>query len=84
MNSKDGGPAFPLLYPEEQGGGADKGMTLRDYFAIQALSRTTIKVETSIKRNLEDTLELTRESSPLLAEMAYIVADAMLAERDKE
>lgn len=65
-NNKDGGPAFPLsgYSPHEQ-----FGMTLRDWFAGQALSR---RRSDGIAINLAD----------LYAKEAYLIADAMLKARD--
>lgn len=63
----DGGPAFP----EVCGGSIIPGMTLRDYFAGQALAGMMANAESwSV-------------SSEKLAGYAYSAADAMLAERDK-
>ena len=58
---KDGGPAFPIIYCSE-------GVTLRDWFAGQALSRATIGAG---------------GSAPAIAARAYFIADAMLAARNK-
>ena len=68
----DGGPAFPLNNNERH------GMSLRDYFAAQALvgviaARTTLSVE-----NIND--DINQES---IAEECYEIADAMLVERER-
>ena len=63
--NKDGGQAFP-----QQRGDLDSGMTLRDYFAGQALS--------SQKFNYLD--DIHRE---MLSRQCYALADAMIAERSK-
>ena len=84
---KDGGPAFPVkggmffMAPpgtEEQYALLKKGvetgysgMSMRDWFAGQALSRMIVQGEGS----LVDTMT---------AIWAYGMADAMIAERDKE
>jgi len=76
---KDGGPAFPSepTYGGVQEGSAFPGMSLRDYFAGQALAgllampREPLKVPT-----LDAGLEV-------FALSAYRMADAMLAEREK-
>ena len=64
MSKQDGGPAFPLknlgLYP---------GLTIRDYFAGQALAGMLANTD------------IDKPPGPL-AEDAYMLADAMLAERD--
>lgn len=71
----DGGPAFPKTTGETQGGyGYVKsagGMTLRDYFAGQALAGF-----------LADSKVVDTPSE--MARGAYKMADAMLAEREKE
>ena len=61
----DGGPAFPV--------GLLPGMSLRDYFAGQALA----SMDT-------DGYTLTGIHRLALARRAYDIADAMLAERVKE
>ena len=67
MKINDGGPAFPRdsenLYYE--------GMSLRDWFAGQALFKHYI--EPSVRINEKD-----------IAEQCYKQADAMLKEREKE
>lgn len=74
---KDGGPAFPQLqqYRDPIGGAihtaSEGGMTLRDWFAGQALAGNC-----GYPTN-EGTVV-----AALVSE-AYAIADAMLAERDK-
>jgi len=63
---KNGGSAFPGSYKD----GNARGMTLRDYFAGQALAGICAA-------RGEGTHEF-------LAEWAYGIAEAMLAEREKE
>lgn len=73
MTTDDGGSAFPS--PEQRdadGNGifaAEYGMSLRDWFAGQALAMSA-----SSYVNLPD-------SAALLAKRSYMVADAMLAAR---
>jgi hypothetical protein len=71
---KDGGPAFPRpaseAYPKY---GQQDGMTLRDWFAGQALAGILINYTTQ-KFGVKDSD---------VAQHAYIFADAMLAERAK-
>ena len=62
MAKPDGGPAFP----QDEFGGV-KGMSLRDYFAGQALTRATSNGWPAKE----------------IASWAYEIADAMLAEREK-
>ena len=87
MNKNDGGQAFPLqeqMQPACDGWNAwlssgQKGMSLRDYFAGQALSE-------SIRHELELRIEKISPGEFRYAEVAraaYVVADAMLAERMK-
>ena len=64
----NGGPAFPCT---DAKGFTSEGMSLRDYFAGQALAGM-----------LAD--ETKQGSRGNYAEDAYDIADAMLAEREKE
>jgi hypothetical protein len=66
MAKTDGGPAFP----EARGGGVTPGMTLRDYFAGQAIAgfMPGAAVDDSYVRQF--------------ARRAYQVADAMIEARD--
>lgn len=61
-------PAFPLSNPHS---GRDMGMTLRDYFAGQALAGSCALPD---MRTVKDSI---------IAEAAYSLADAMLKERSK-
>lgn len=61
-SDKDGGPAFS--YPDDM----QRGMSLRDWFAGQALSR---RRSDGVAINLAD----------LYAKEAYLIADAMLKAR---
>lgn len=65
---KDGGPAFAHGNPEQ---GGDPGMTLRDWFAGQALAGL-----------MAAEWYITEPEGA--AEQAYKHADALLAEREKE
>jgi len=68
----DNPQAFPCL--DSSGYGLsmhDPGMTLRDWFAGQALAGIT----TNIKANTE--------AYPIVAQVAYRLSDAMLSERAK-
>lgn len=64
----DGGNAFPSIDGE---GTVFFGMSLRDYFAGQALAGM-------------QTDGFTTPLMPSIAKRAYVIADAMLAERQKE
>lgn len=81
MNKETGGPAFPFdqLNPHsEQGRALDwqsEGMTLRDYFAARAMAAFAADA----KRG-PDTVYM---NYGIAAREAYLIADAMLAERAK-
>jgi hypothetical protein len=64
---KDGGPAFPQFDDTDR---RDRGMSLRDWFAGQALANPRTFFEENSHATPED-----------VALQAYAVADAMLAER---
>lgn len=81
MSKDDGGPAYPArAVPLTDFGGNDvtSGMSLRDYFAGQALAGI-ISSPSIIKRNGG---EVRGESN--IAATAYDFADAMLAARKGE
>ena len=74
MEKKDGGPAFPFeTKPVPHGRGSmhyrNGGMSLRDYFAGQALQGFVARIG--------------NHDANLIAHDAYILADAMLSERGK-
>jgi len=73
----DGGPAFPRPSGEARDGNGNSfwppghpGMTLRDWFAGQALA------------GMFDFKTAETEEDDYLANIAYKIADAMIAERD--
>lgn len=68
---KTGGPAFPTLFLEPEFGSGNCGMTLRDYFAGQAL--TGILNSNNPKSTIEG-----------MATYSYAIADAMVRERNCE
>jgi len=74
-----GGPAFPVAMPMDEKGQEVihwAGMSLRDYFAGKALPMALSCTSSEINKG---------ESVPqMFARKAYEVADAMLAEREKE
>jgi len=75
---KDGGSAFPMPPFNCPNGDTDwgnSGMSLRDWFAGQALTGML----PTIKANSEDTLIHT--SIPMAARFSYAIADAMLKAR---
>jgi hypothetical protein len=69
----DGGPAFPVLRETENPNiplfMASSGMTLRDWFAGQALASNNISEHNQI------------DWADRVAAQAYLIADAMLAAR---
>ena len=74
MKNIDDTPAFPSVLPPDEKKGWEavhfEGMTLRDYFAAKAL--TTFKIG-NLAGYYED-----------YAKSAYMMADAMLLERNKQ
>ena len=79
---KTGGPAFPGLdYINQHGKKNPEGMTLLDYFAAKAMQgmlsdANAIDEDTGKKLSIPDNAEL-------IASAAYMMADAMLKERDQ-
>ena len=71
MSKDTGGPAFPT-------GTAFQGMTLRDYFAAQAL--TGVQVWDAVLNGKN--AAFADGGANKLAEVAYAVADAMLKARN--
>lgn len=85
MSAKDGGPAFPVRWSMQDGDETLlEGMTLRDYFAGQAVLEVDGFAADGPLARLVRWLWF---GSPLtdeeIAESAYATADAMLAERDR-
>lgn len=79
---QDGGPAFPYeCFSEEDDQVRQfRGMSLRDYFAGQALTLLDLpRVDDSKWTGIK--ARCTREYSALTAALAYDIADAMLRER---
>lgn len=69
---KDGGTAFPLPASEYGGNGPEWGMSLRDYFAAK-----------SLQGMLANQHQYKVDDESMFARDAYVLADAMLAEREK-
>lgn len=83
MSDKTIPPAFPLLPPVDDTGRSavgypfpDPGMTLRDYFAAEAM-----KEHMRALSNAD--LGSPREWNVSISEMAYLTADAMLKAREQ-
>jgi hypothetical protein len=74
--SEDGGPAFPRTAQMTGSGwvtSEGSGMSLRDYFAAKAMA--------ALITNSEWDDRLTNEGG--VAQIAYVIADAMLKQRAK-
>lgn len=71
---EDGGSAFPIEGGEMSGLHSDPGMSLRDWFAGQALAGQWVGRES-------DFIALTAPTALNVAESAYRIADAMIAAR---
>ena len=75
-----GGPAFPVVAETGVGhAAAFRGMTLRDWFAGQALVGLDNEDRSAIVSVAPE-----RDVAETMAHMAYRIADAMLAERERE
>jgi hypothetical protein len=74
----DGGPAFPPMAPLESWGDPKQGMSLRDWFAGQALAG--LLADPNEGPQDDETLE---DAISRIAEGAYSYADAMLEARAK-
>ena len=59
-------PAFPIHWENHH-----QGMTLRDYFAAKAIEGATVSAASNVRFN-----------HALIAAEAYVLADAMLKERE--
>lgn len=73
MSIETGGPAFPRSIAPGQWGNASEGMTLRDYFAAQAIPQLMVFHG-----------ERLAWAHKHIAAEAYNIADAMLEARNKE
>jgi hypothetical protein len=77
----DGGQAFPCAANEPQGWYATKGMTLRDWFAGQALVGL---LSGEIAKSLAEYSELNGGDLPdNAANYSFIIADAMMKAREQ-
>lgn len=84
--SNDGGPAFPTEPNTQPGFYAHHGMSLRDWFAGQALTAYVDLVTSADFSVVEKAATGEGYSGPIegyMAFRAYRVADAMLKERSK-
>lgn len=88
--SNNGGPAFPRAASEftemgtlrdgNQAVRAQAGMMLRDYFAAKVIGQCQITVEAG--KDAPDDADV-QATAARFARAAYVIADAMLAERSK-
>jgi hypothetical protein len=79
MISHEDERAFPVTMEDGSGHSmTNLGMTLRDYFAIKAMASSLMPVN-----GPQGSQWAGKDQLPRLAEFAYWVADAMLAERAK-
>lgn len=76
-NTNTGGPAFPA--PAGAAHITEQGMTLRDYFAAQAMTGAQIWDAVLNKKN---SIFADGNGCDVLAETAYAIADAMLKARE--
>ena len=72
----NGGTAFP--------NGIDHGMSLRDYFAAKAMNAVLANNGGAVQANSACGWSLCNCTFSDVAEFSYQVADAMLAEREKQ
>ena len=78
MSKHDGGPAFPLPAPL-----SETGMTMRDYFAAAAL-QGVMKDRENVKALAKAADQEKQDPAAFIASRMFNIADAMLAEREKE
>jgi hypothetical protein len=78
-----GGPAFPIECNIVNGFRDDSGMTLRDWFAGQAVASGVINDDPGKKERAEMGISADASQLQIIAAVAYHLADAMLAEKFK-
>ena len=76
-NVKKGGTAFPTPYAR-----VSPGMSLRDYFAAKAMQGYLANPWQA--QELDSTGDSSREQMATVAEISYVMADAMLKAREVE
>ena len=74
---KDGGPAFPMVWGHAEAINSDGGMSLRDWFAGQALLGVIPIINTS------DDQQYVFDNAQDYAKLVYAIGDAMINERQK-
>lgn len=72
---------FPKLtaFPHSTGYEHQQGMALRDYFAARAMQSIMVDPNTSVAKDPSENDDIAIG----IAKFAYMMADAMLAEREK-
>jgi hypothetical protein len=81
MSDNTGGPAFPFTIPDTGHGSIiAKGMTLRDWFAGQALVSLLSNRESQMALYADASIE-GKDTTTYVAEAVFEMADAMLAAR---
>ncbi len=89
MARNDGGSALPIVYGDDWQG-VQKGMTLRDWFAGQAMAAIIAKHPAMGEPFSADNgstkvpVQMTHQIMDGIARGAYAYADAMLAAREAE
>lgn len=78
MSKENGGPAYPVAFTTTP----LQGMSLRDYFAAQAIQGMLANDEVLV-RFIRASAENMIDPDVMAATAAYGIADAMLKERDK-
>ncbi len=87
MTQKDGGPAFPHNEKHDDGThwSTHAGMSLRDWFAGQALVGLTSGDDAPLVLQGQETADDARRRVWAgVAKVAYVIADAMLAARESK
>jgi len=82
MNTQtpDGGPAFPTFFPDPEVGSGYAGMTLRDYFAGQALAGYLASPINKFTHQLD--VDPEQLNMGVITRDAYDLADAMISARE--
>ncbi len=74
MATNNGGPAFPIV---PTNGNQVEVMSLRDYFAAKAMAAMVANPTTVFTKDID-------KCNRIVCEMAYAIADAMLAARGNQ
>ena len=83
MNKSDGGPAFPTDHSVDAGFTDIKGgMSMLDYFAAKAMQALIAREPIDSHRAEEDSVICGLDKYDI-AHTAYMIAEGMLAEREK-